>query len=280
MAVRERQEIRIVARGGDLAIFREGLKVGQILRGRVLAIFPGGKIIINLRGYNMMAETRGLKIGCGQTLSLMVNDLRNKVELRWLQSQENDSDKNLSASRVTLPRLLGSLRRIEQILLDSVISSDLVIKVVRLCEGLREKARKGPIYLPKTQERKQNVLFPGETITAESAFPSILQVFLSSDEKLDKLEEKGRWFEFCIESESLGPVVMSISRNNGKLSCKLQVLDNKIPNFGKYLDSLTSRFENAGYRSGVIELAGLNEHYPEILHLLDRYSEEYVNYRV
>jgi hypothetical protein len=227
----------------------------------------------------MMAETRGVKIGCGQTLSLMVSDLKSKIKLRWLQSQEDDSAKVPSVSDMTLPRLLGSLQRMRQILFDNVMANDLAQGMKILCSRVRDKARRGPIFLPKFWECRQDAIFPGEIITSEGGFPSILRVFLDGDEKPIK-DEVERWFEFCIETKNLGPMIFTISRSNGKLSCRLQVLDEKISNIGKSLDSLALRFENAGYQLSEIAPVGLNQDYPDILNLLDRRSEDYINYRV
>jgi len=205
--------------------------------------------------------------------------LENKIELRWLQSQEDDSGKFSSVSNMTLPRLLGSLQRMRQILFDNVMANDLVQSVKSLCDGVRDKARKGPVFLPKFWERKQDALFPGEIITHEGGFPAILRIFSNGDDKSTK-DDVERWFEFCIETENLGPMIFTISRSNGKLTCRLQALDEKISAIGKNLNSLASRLENAGYQLLEIAPVGLNQDYPDILNLLDRHSEDYINYRV
>ena len=276
----KKHEIRIVARGRELATFRERLKVGQILRGRVLAVLSSGKIIINLHGYNMMAETRGVQIGCGQNLLLIVNDLKNKIELRWIQAQETDQDRNPSVSNLTVSRLLGSLQRIKQIILDKIVASDATQSIKTICDRVKDKVYKEHIFLPRFSECSQEALFPGEIITPGGGFPSILRVFCDGGDEPSKYEEKGRWFEFCVETERIGPMIFDISRNNGELSCKLKVLNEKISDTGKQVNALKSLFETTGYQSVEINLTGLNEDYPDILNLLDCYSEENINYRV
>jgi hypothetical protein len=271
------QEIKIVVRGRNLAIFREGLRPGQILRGRVLAIYPRGKIIISLRGFNMMAETRGVKVDPGQTLWLMVADLTNKIELRWLQSREFVTDGTSSGSSLTLSRLSGALHRLKRIFLDNITENDAVKRIRMLCDSLRERAQNEVIFLPKTCEHKREKRFSGEVITPKCGLPAILRIFCDN-QTLEK--DNGQRFEFCVETENSGPMIFDIYSNDGELRCKLNVLNDKISKYGKNLNYLKSKLENAGCHSVDIELADLNEGYPEILNLLDMYSEECVSYRV
>ena len=115
-----KRDIKIVARGRDLAAFRMGLQVGQVVRGRVVEVLGAGRIIINLRGHQLMAETRGVLVGKGQTLELLVKDLSRKIKLKWLDSEDERPKVGFRKSGLTLSKLLGMLNQLHVIVLSAL----------------------------------------------------------------------------------------------------------------------------------------------------------------
>jgi len=246
----------------------------------VIEILPAGRIVLSLRGYNLVAETRGVTVGCGQTLDLLVRDVTDKIELQWVSQQDSRTTKHVRISNLTLPRLLGMLSRLREIL-RNLTPTEPIRELGEAANCLRHRAQQGPVFLPKAAEFKHENLIPGEVVTSEGGLPALLRSN-NAWQDIEKREtgEDTTWFEMCLETHSHGPVAFVIYRSDGKLRCKLQVLDSAIPHYGKTIETLQSELEKLGYQSAEVDVTGLNRGYPDILRLLDRVSEESINFRI
>jgi len=277
----KRREIRIVTRGKDLAALRDGLRIGQIVRGRVLEILAGGRIVLSLKGYRLMAETRGISVNTGQTLALLVKDLTEKIELKWVQSQQLLPKCGQNISSLTLSRLLGNLHRLQGLLFGVLTSSKRFLRLKRSWERLRNKAYRGPLFLAGIGDIDRQGFIPGEVVTQYGGFPSMLRIFEEQEENtVSERTTDDRWFEWCMESNIFGPVFFLVLRQDGRLHCRCFVLDDLVSFFTMYVNKLSSRLEKSNNIFVDAAVVGLNEEMPEILNMMDHLSEEYINVRV
>jgi hypothetical protein len=276
-----------VAKGRDLATFREGLKVGQVLRGHVLEVFSGGRVLIHLRGENLVAETQGVKLGKGQTLSLSVHDLTERIELKWIESDRLLNWTQLT-SNLTTARFLGAMHRLQELIFAAMPENIPGLRLKKKWEKIRRRALRTPIFLPKTATSNHATLITGEIITASGGYPSVMSIAKeTADEETDERNQDSSfhtfrrseksWFEWCLVNESFGPIVFSIDRNNGKLQCSIHVTNETFEYFGKHRDLLISRMETLGYHPIEVSLKRLEDSPPDILKTLDCCFEESLN---
>jgi hypothetical protein len=272
------REIRLVAKGRDLATFREGLRVGQILRGRVVEIYSGGKVLLHLRGQNLFAETQGVTLSKGQTLTLSVQDLSQKIELKWVHSPNQYSRNPHQVSPLTLTKLLGMLNRLQELLHTNSFQFNLLIPLKKTWEKLQEKARRRPVFLPKTATSNHEKLIIGEIVTSTGGYPSVIRISKETENaKQQNQSTENLWFEWSMELEGLGPIVFAIYRDNGQIHCLCYVISEMIDIFGKHIDQLISKIEKLGYPSVKVSLKTLDESIPDLLNILDCISEENIN---
>ncbi len=283
MAVRAvgKRDIKIVARGRVLAAFRIGLRVGQVIRGRVVEVLGAGRIIINLRGHQLMAETRGMLVGRGQTLELLVKDLSRKIKLKWLDSQDGHPKSGFRTSGLTLSKLLGMLNQLHDIVLSALEDYKPCQLLLKSWTRIRDNARKGPIFLARAGASNQDNVVPGEIVTQSGAYPSVLRTFklLGRKDQPQSLADF-LWFDWCMETEAFGPISLHVYRNESQLHCDCYVLDENLEFIDTHKDELVAAIENLGYHPVEISLLGFNENIPQIVEIMDRLSEEYVNCRI
>ena len=273
------REVRLVAKGCDLATFREVLRVGQILRGRVVEVFSGGKVLLHLRGQNLFAETQGVTLSKGQTLTLSVQDLSRKIELKWIPSPNQYPIEYLPVSPLTLNKLLGMLHRLQELLFTTLPDSNLLIPLKKNWERLKEKARHRPVFLPKTTTSNHEELIIGEIVTSSGGYPSVIRISKGT-ENINQPNQSTEilWFEWGMELDGLGPIVFIIYRNNGKLHCLCYVINEMIEYFGKHSDPLISKIEKLGYLSVKFTLKSFDESTTDLLNILDCSSEVNINF--
>jgi hypothetical protein len=272
------REVRLVAKGRDLATFREGLQIGQTLHGRVLEIFSSGKVLLHIRGQNLFAETRGIKLNKGQTLTLSVQDLSQKIELKWIPPINQSQIRQLSASSLTLNKLLGMLNRLQEVFFAILPESNSLVSFKKSSEKLREKACRRSVFLPKSISSNKTTLIMGEIITSSGGYPSVMRITKESenDNSHDQSSEK-LWFEWGIESEGLGPIVFMIYRNNGQLHCLCYVLNEILEFFGKHSEQLILKLKELDYPTVKVTLKTFDDSIPDIISLLDQLFEKNVN---
>ena len=147
-----------------------------------------------------MAETRGITINTGQTLALLVKDLAKKIELKWVQSQQLFPTCGQSISNLTLSKLLGNLHRLQGLLFDALMGGKKFLRLKRSWERLRNKARRGPLFLAGIGDVDRQGFIPGEVITQYGGFPSMLRIFEEQEEDAESEHNTDdRWFEWCME---------------------------------------------------------------------------------
>jgi hypothetical protein len=124
-------------------------------------------------------------------------------------------------------------------------------------------------------------VIPGEIITQSGAHPSVLRVFDVLDEQ-DKPQSLADflWFEWCTEIEGIGPISMHLYRNKSQLHCDCYALDEKLEKIAAHQNELVGALEKLGYRPVEISWLGFNQNIPQIIEIMDRLSEEYVNCRI
>lgn len=276
-----KRDIKIVAKGRDLATFRMGLQVGQVVRGRVVEVLGAGRIIINLRGHQLMAETRGVVVGKGQTLELLVKDLSRKIKLKWLDSEDEHPKSGYRKSGLTLSKLLGRLNQLYDMVLSKLDDDESCQLLLKSWNRIRDDARTGPLFLARGVEWSQENVIPGEVISQSGAYPSVLRMFdvLGEQDKPQSLADF-LWFEWCMEIEGIGPISMHLYRNKSQLHCDCYALDEKLDKLTAYKRELVDALEELGYHPVEISLLGFNQNIPQIIEIMDRLSEEYINCRI
>ena len=276
-----KRDIKIVARGRDLAAFSMGLRLGQVIRGRVVEVLGAGRIIINLRGHQMMAETRGVLVGRGQTLELLVRDLSRKIKLKWLDSQDGHPKSCFLTSGLTISKLLGMLNQSYDIVLSALEDYKPCQLLLKSWTRIRDNARKGPIFLARAGESYQDNVVSGEIVIQSGAYPSVLRIFkLLGEEDQPQSLADFLWFDWCMEMDEFGPISLHVYRNESQLHCDCYVLDENLEFVDTYKDELTAAVEKLGYHPVEISLLGFNENIPQIVEVMDQLSEENVNCRI
>ncbi len=102
------------------------LQVGQLVKGRVIDILPGGKYLFRLQGLNLIAKS-AVMLKMGAAIYAFVSEIHPKLVLKWAHGKNENA-----RLKKGLKKLGISLNRLNILIADTILESDLPVSLESL----------------------------------------------------------------------------------------------------------------------------------------------------